>query len=106
MMAETCLTYLNSQLFRALRPNLEKTLVTAPFLEYATCFWGSHAANTAARPVTSLALQLLDGFENHVSADILWLKKIGRWSWEGTVKGISGLHCIAFWGIAEIAIAM
>jgi len=44
MMAEICLRYLNSRLVRALPPNTENTREIAPFLKYATCFWGAHAA--------------------------------------------------------------
>ena len=52
------------------------------------------------------ALRLLDGYENHVSAPILFRKKLNREGWKGVSEGITGLHCIAFWGIEEIAIAM
>jgi len=106
MMAETCLTYLNYRSIRALPANPDKTLGTTPFLEYATCFWGTHAGSGVTEPVKSLSLRLLDGYENHVSAAILWRKKIRKLSSEGDVQGIGGLHCIAFWGIAEIAISV
>ena len=122
MMAEICLTYLNSHSVRALPPNpgvvrphpvgpprwqaLDDMLEAAPFLEYTTCFWGAHAARGVTEPVKSLALRLLGGYENHISATILSRKKLRErdWMWDG--QGTSGLHCIAFWGIAEIAIAM
>jgi len=120
MMAEICLTYLNSQSIRELRDKLVinprtaslctyltyKTylgdiLMVAPFLEYTTCFWGNHAAREMTEPVKSQALRFLDGYENHASAAVLWGKKLD----EGRITSeISGLHCIAFWGIAEIAI--
>ena len=42
-MAETCLSYLNSQQVRALsaspRPDLQRT----PFVEYSSLYWGAHA---------------------------------------------------------------
>jgi len=121
MMAEICLTYLNSRSIRELRPNLDTVRVASPFsrpqcpglddalretpfLEYATCFWGAHATRGATEPVKYLALRLLDRYENHVSAAVLWRKKIGYW--DRDVQGITGLHCIAFWGIAEIASTM
>src|SRR5205807_2557831 len=77
-----------------------------PFLEYATCFWGIHAAKEVTEAVKSLALRLLGEYENHASAAMLWRKKIKTWYWEKDVQGITGLHCIAFWGIEEIAISM
>ena len=107
MMAEICLTYLNGRSVRALSPDLDEVLETPPFLEYATCFWGTHAARGVTDPVKSLALRLLNGYENHVSATVLWESKIRDWwSRDGDVEGITGFHCIAFWGIAEIAVAL
>ncbi|KAG0132801.1 hypothetical protein HOY82DRAFT_605807 [Tuber indicum] len=106
MMAEICLTYLNYRSIRELPPCLYTGPITTPFLEYATCFWGSHAAVEVTEKVKNLALQLLDGYENHVSASILWQKKIRKWYLPREIMGITGLHCIAFWGIAEIASAM
>ena len=106
MMAEICLTYLNCRLIRALPPYLDKTPATTPFLEYATCFWGTYAARGVTEPVKSLALRLLDGYDNHISATVLWRRRMREWEWMEDVRGISGLHCIAFWGIAEIVTAM
>ena len=106
MMAEICLTYLNYRSIRALPPNPDNGFETTPFLKYAACFWGTHASRDATESVKSLSLRLLGGYENHVSAAILWQKKIRKRYSEGDVRGISGLHCIAFWGAAEIAIAM
>ena len=120
MIAEICLTYLNS---RSVRPNLnivrdffgtpqcrglDDALRATPFLEYATCFWGIHAARGVTDPVKSLALRLFDEYENHVSAAVLWREKIRGLGWGSheDVQGITGLHCIAFWGIAEIAVAV
>ena len=110
MMAEICLTYLNTLSFQAPHPTsdmaLDMALAESPFLEYATRFWGTHAAREVTEEVKSRAFRLLDGYESHVSALILLKEK--RWVlWFGEeIYGISGLHCIAFWGIAEIAIAM
>ena len=101
MMAEICLTYLNCRLIRALPLTHDNASRTTPFLEYATCFWGAHAARAVTEPVKSLALRLLNRYENHVSAAVFCKKKLDR-----EFGGISGLHCIAFWGIAEIAISM
>ena len=106
MMAEICLTYLNCRLIRALPPYLDKTPATTPFLEYATCFWGTYAARGVTEPVKSLALRLLDGYDNHISATVLWRRRMREWEWMEDIRGISGLHCIAFWGIAEIVTAM
>ena len=106
LMAETCLTYLNSRLVLALPLDLDKALETTPFLEYATCFWGTHAARGVTDQVKSLGLRLLNGYENHISSTVLWRYKIHRGLEEKDVRGITGLHAIAFWGIEEIAVAM
>ena len=106
MMAEICLTYLNSQSVWALAPDPEKALEIAPFLEYATCFWGAHAARGVTELAESLALRLLDRYESHVSAAVLWRNKIYKEGEVRYVRGISGLHCIAFWGIKEMAVAI
>jgi len=106
IIAETCLNFLNCRLVRALPLKHAKAPRTRPFLEYATCFWGAHAARGVTEPVKYLALRLLDGYENHVSAPILLRKKLNREGLMRDIEGISGLHCIAFWGVEEIAIAM
>ena len=106
MMAEICLTYLNDRSIQSLQPNSNDDFGATPFLQYATCFWGAHAARGVTEPVKSLSLRLLDGYENHVSSAIFWREKICERYSEGDVEGISGLHCIAFWGVAEIAIPM
>ena len=107
VMAEICLAYSNSPLVWEQRPDVDAALATSPFLEYATCFWGTHAARKVTEQVKSRALRLLDGYESHVSAAIFWRKKLLReWYSIGDIHGISGLHCIAFWGIAEIGVAM
>ena len=105
MMAEICLTYLNYPSIRA-SSNPDNARGKSPFLEYATCFWGTHAGREVTESVKSLSLRLLDRYEKHVSAPILWREKIREPYFHEDVHGISGLHCIAFWGIAEIAIAM
>jgi len=107
MMAEICLTYLNSPSVRAPQRNLDMALAESPFLEYATRFWGTHAAREVTEQVKSQALRLLDGYESHASATIL-LRERKWWGWWSGehVSRISGLHCIAFWGIVEIAVAM
>ena len=105
IMAEICLTYLNSPLVKGsvLGPYQAQEW---PFFKYATCFWGKHAAREVTEGVVSRALRLLDGYENHASAKVLGRERI-RKDWLGNdVYRISGLHCIAFWGITEIAVSM
>jgi len=70
VMAEICLTYLNSPLVREPQTDVDRALVASPFLGYATRFWGAHAASEVTEQVKSRALQLLDRYENQVSAAV------------------------------------
>jgi len=106
MMAEICLTYLDSLPVRERQLDFWDDQKSWPFVKYATCFWGTHAAREVTEQVKSRALRLLDGYENHVSAWILWRDRIFKLGDEWFCPGISGLHCIAFLGIAQIAVAM
>ena len=106
MMAEICLTYLNSPLVRGSVLGPYQAQEQWPFIEYATYFWGTHAAREVTEGVKSRALRFLDGYESHASATILWREKIRKCWFDSDVYRISGLHCIAFWGIVEIAIGM
>ena len=53
----------------------------------------------------SLALQLLDDFDSHISAKLLLRPHVDelRWRPAGVPKGFTGLHYVAFLGTAEIA---
>src|SRR5205807_9401908 len=42
MIAEVCLTYLNFRHVRDFSPTLHSAPSTAPFVEYASCYWGTH----------------------------------------------------------------
>ena len=113
-MAEICLTYLNFQSVCQFPTTASATLPTAPFLHYASCYWGSHARKEMAENVKRLALQLLRRDANHISAGVLLCEEsVDFWSWldrhrgiPPDLRGFSGLHCIAYMGIAEIAIDM
>ena len=88
VMAEVCLTYLNFDCIRRLRPAPPKTnpgycwpkprspalddaLQKYPFLEHSSCFWGSYARNDTTQGIKSLALQLLNEFDSHISSYLL-----------------------------------
>jgi len=110
-MADICLTYLNFQSIKDLPPDLWSAPVTAPFLDYASCYWGVHARKELTEPTKSVALNLLAQFGHHVAARMLLLNqnfwRIIRGSPSGSGdSGTSGLHVIACFGITEIATAM
>ncbi|RPA93309.1 ankyrin [Choiromyces venosus 120613-1] len=109
MMAEICLTYLNYRSVRTLSPNsgyeLDQVLRAMPFLDYATRHWGYYAATGVTEPVKTLALRFLGEHEKHISALILWQTFRRPYDFPQS-EIMSGLHCIAFWGITEIADAL
>jgi len=107
VIAEVCLTYLNFKFVRDLSPTLYSA-PSAPLLEYAAVNWGKHARRGMVENVKILALRLLGGFDEHISAQLLL--RNGRdlfsdpwFNWEEGPKGFTGLHGVAFFGITEIA---
>ena len=109
-MAETCLTYLNFQHIRNLQAGPTFDPRNTPFLEYSSLYWGTHMRVGLSDRARAFALQLLDHFDSHISAKFLWESISGKsMSWEfseGRIsdrKGFSALHCISYFGIAEIA---
>ena len=71
IIAEVCLIYLNFRCIRDLPPTLRSLPPTTPFLEYASLYWGAHARRQTSTNVISLALDLLDGFDTHISCWLL-----------------------------------
>ena len=104
-MAETCLTYLNFQCIKNLfvGPSLDPRDV--PFLEYSSLYWGTHMRMELSDRAKTLALELLDQFDSHISANSLW----NSISWEfcrgrpHDHKLFSALHCVSYFGITEVA---
>ena len=71
--AEACLTYLNFKSVWDLSPTLRLAPSTMPLLEYASLHWGNHTRMEMTENVKSLALRLLDRFDEHISAQLLIL---------------------------------
>ena len=110
--AEVCLTYLNFRQVRDLPPNLYSAPTTMPLLEYASYYWGDHTRRGMTENVKILALRLLDKFDEHISAQLLLLRyNQGRipgpcFHKSGGPTGFTGLHGVAFLGIANIVTAV
>jgi len=103
--AETCLSYLNSQQVKALWTGPSSGVGSAPFLEYSSLYWGVHAKRELSEYARLLALKLFDDYNDHISTEIL-LKVRGLkhlYSEFGKPYLFSGLHCASFFGIVEIA---
>ena len=106
MIAEVCLTYLNFRSIRGLPPILDRSPLTTPLLEYASCYWGTHARREITENTNTLALRLLDGFDKHVSSGMLLSHSLDNWDWElcrSNSAGFTGLHGFAYFGIVETA---
>jgi len=113
MIAEICLTYLNFRCVRELASTLCSAPPTLPLVEYASSYWGKHMGRGKASSVTPLALELLIGFEEHISSRLLLLQyEENRYRWEphfdknSSPNGFTGLHGAAFLGLGEIVAAL
>ena len=74
IIAEVCLTSLNFPHVRGISPALRCVPPTAPFVEYTSCHWGTHARSDTTENVKTLALNLLDGCDKHIfqSGAVAW----------------------------------
>ena len=110
MIAEVCLTYLNFRHVRGFSPALRSVPSTAPFVEYASCYWGTHARRETTESVKMLALKLLDGYDKHISSKVLLLHRTSvfdrPFDQDDTPRGFTGLHGAAYFGCLEIAVAL
>ena len=114
MMAEICLTFLNIPYICELPFSLDYISLPWSLLHYASCYWGFHARKDVTENVKQLALRLLQRDANHISADILLREEtVDFLSWgdryygrRPDLRGFTGLHCIAYMEIAEIATDM
>ena len=108
-MAETCLTYLNFQRVKNLSADTSPHPRDTPFLKYSSSHWGTHMRAELSDLAETFALQLLDHFDNHISAELLWqsimeefanLPRMRPSTRKG--KGFSALHCVSYFGIAKV----
>jgi len=103
-MAETCLSYLNSEEVKALPTRPSPDLRGTPFLEYCSQYWGTHARRELSDCAKLLALKLFDNPSNYLPTEIL-LKAQGWYLSDvncDALSLLSGLHCASIFGIDEI----
>ena len=104
VLAETCLTYLNSQQVKNLTPHSLPAPQNMPFLKYSARYWGTHANWDFSDNVRMLALELLNQYGDHISAVSL----LGQMTRPGFIEGIAtpplffALHYASFFGIVEL----
>ena len=102
--AETCLSYLNSQQVRALLTSPSPDLPDTPFLEYSSVYWGVHAKRNLSIYALLLALRLFDGHKIHIPIKIL-LEARGHFTYGIDYDKLclfSGLHWASVFGIDAI----
>ena len=100
--AEVCLTYLNFQAIKKISASSSCSLRGTPFLIYSSLYWGTHMRMEFSDRSRCLALDLLDQYDDHISAKLLWESIVERRF--GHLGPFSALHCISYFGIAEVAI--
>jgi len=103
-MAETCLSYLNSQQVKTLSTTPAPDLRDIPFLRYSSVYWGTHARRGLSDRAKLLALKLFDDYSNHISTRILLeVQKEPLWVVDlDKLSLFTGLHCASLFGIVEI----
>ena len=110
IIAEVCLTYLNFPLVRSFSPTLRSVPPTAPFVQYASCYWGTHTRSETTEGVKALALELLDGYDRHISSKVLLLHAVRAeelpLGGDGAPTGFTGLHGAAYFGCLELIVAL
>jgi len=101
--AETCLTYLNSQQVKAFSVGAPPDVQDMPFLEYCSVYWGVHAKRDFSECARSLAPELLKGHYGEISTRSL-IGRVNPYYAESydTYFLFSGLHCPSFFGIVEL----
>jgi len=106
-MAETCLSFLNSQQVMALSTFSIPHLQDPPFLEYSSLYWGMHAKRDLSDCAKLLALKLFNEYNNHISTKILLKAQQNLYFdyhyYSGKALLFNGLHCASLFGIDEIA---
>ena len=108
ILAETCLTYLNSEQVKNFAFLSLPDYQSAPFLKYSSRYWGTYAGRFLSDHARALALELLDQYEDHVaSVSLLEQAVIPKYArYISTDSLFSGLHGASFFGIVELATAI
>ena len=106
ILGQACLTYLNYDQVKGLPADNLSTLGDMSFLEYSSFYWGSHAKIELSDQAKSLALELLNRYDHHISATLLLSRVGGRRSYPATRHLFTGLHCASYFGVAEVLVTL
>jgi len=103
---ESCLTYLNSRHVKALSTDSSTRAKEIPFLEYCSLNWGIHAKRKLSERSRSLALQMFEEYDGHISGKLLLGQPRYRSVYPGTGSQFNGLDCASYFGIVELVTAL
>ena len=103
--AETCLTYLNSQQVLALSGSHLQTTQHSHLLQYSALYWGAHMKKEFSDRGKTLALKLFIRYEGHISIRPLLEHTLGEYAlyFTGGFYKFTGLHCASIFGLVEVA---
>ena len=102
--AETCLTYLNSQQVLALSRSHLQTTQHSHLLQYSALYWGAHMKKELSDRGKTLALKLFSRYEGHISIRPLLEHTLEyTLDFTGGFYKFTGLHCASIFGLVEVA---
>ena len=110
--AETCLTYLNSQQIMALSASRFQSTERLPFLEYSALYWGAHMKRQLSDCGKTLALKLFRHYNGHISIQLLlkhtFEHQFHRYPLDSLEEfsNFTGLHCASMFGLVDVARAL
>ena len=99
VLGETCIAYLNSPQVKRICASKVEDLEHMPFLEYSSSYWGTHAKIELSDRAKTLALELLEDFENHISFTLFFKKTLPGCYFPGPGYRFTGLHFASYMGI-------
>jgi len=105
VLGETCLAYLNSDQVKRVRASKVGDLGHMPFLEYSSLYWGVHAKIELSDRAKTLALAVLNQFENHISFTLSLKKRLPFYT-PNPRRPFTGLHCASYIGIDALVAAL
>ena len=105
ILGETCLAYLNYDQVKGLPADKVEDIGHMPFLEYSSLYWGDHAKIELSDRAKTLALQLLNQYDNHTSFTSF---PQGKWpvNYPNSRQRFSSLHCASSLGIDALVAAL
>jgi len=105
-LGQTCLTYLNYDQVKRLSADGFPNLGDMPFLEYSSLYWGSHAKIEPSDHANSLARELLDKYDSHISSVLLAERICTSWFHPNKYRPFPSLHCASYFGIDGVMAAL